>query len=366
MPVRSKIEESGDSTILRLYGVVEDAESLLSRIDSLIQSEAWEPHRLLLVDASDSDLGNLSGREAQAVGMGLAKRFAVREHPMVLIGGNPVNTTLLNWMKPAGKGFGFKIFIFEHHKQGEAMLESLRSIRDTAKGLREFPMPGDEPQRLKALRRYALNRDPEEQFDRITTLASYICQTPIALISVVEEETQWFKSKVGFEASSTSRETAFCAHAILDNELMVVNDAREDARFAKNPLVRDSPNIRFYAGMPIVSPDDFKLGTLCVIDNRPRELSEDQAGALRTLAQVAMTEMELRRTSADLALALTDVKSLQQILPMCSHCKRIRDDEGYWSQVEAYVEAHTGSHLTHSICPECLEAHYPEATNPGF
>lgn len=178
-----------------------------------------------------------------------------------------------------------------------------------------FPVPTDEAERLEALRKYALTREPAEQFDRLTALASYICKTPIALLTVVEEEEQWFKSKVGMEACGTSRETAFCAHAILNEEPMVVRDATEDDRFAENPLVLNSPNIRFYAGMPIMTPDKHKLGTLCVIDNRPRELSEDQLEALRTLSEIAMTEMELRRVSASLAIALDKVRHLESVLP---------------------------------------------------
>jgi GAF domain-containing protein len=170
------------------------------------------------------------------------------------------------------------------------------------------PPHPQERDRLAALMGYdVLDTLPEAAFDDIVFLASVICATPIALISLVDESRQWFKARVGFELEETSREAAFCAHAILQpEEILVIPDALEDPRFATNPLVTEAPGIRFYAGVPLNNPQGLPLGTLCTMDNVPRQLSSEQARALAALSREVMVHLELRRTVARLASHLGD------------------------------------------------------------
>jgi GAF domain-containing protein len=164
------------------------------------------------------------------------------------------------------------------------------------------PYP-DEEGRLATLRDYGvLDSVAEPVFDDIAFLASYICGTPIAMVSLVDEGRQWFKARVGIDVQETSRDVAFCAHAILEpDEILVVPDALEDPRFAANPLVRESPKIRFYAGAPLNSPDGMPLGTICVMDHVPRVLSAEQGRALGALSREVVVHLELRRAVATLA-----------------------------------------------------------------
>jgi GAF domain-containing protein len=223
------------------------------------------------------------------------------------------------------------------------------------------PLPDDEAQRLAALREYrVLDTAAERAYDDITALAAYLCEVPIAMISLVDESRQWFKSKLGLNQRETPRDVAFCAHAILQSEPLIVRDALKDTRFADSALVTRSPHIRFYAGFPLASPEGFALGTLCAIDRKPRQLSAEQKRAMQSLSRQVMALLELRRVSARMAEALEKIKTLHGLLPICAWCKRIRDDDGYWSQVEAYVHAHTGADFTHGICPECLEKLRPK------
>ncbi|GAB4036096.1 response regulator [Spirosoma gilvum] len=164
-----------------------------------------------------------------------------------------------------------------------------------------MPFPLNEDKRLEALHRYQiLDTLPEEAFDRLTELASLICQTPISLVSLIDKDRQWFKAKVGLDMDETSRDVAFCRYAILDSYLFEVEDARLDDRFKENPLVLENPNIRFYAGYPMTDPDGHALGTLCVLDRTPRKLTDEQQKALKLLGEMAIALIVEHRQKQEL------------------------------------------------------------------
>jgi GAF domain-containing protein len=163
-----------------------------------------------------------------------------------------------------------------------------------------------EQERLQALRLYrVLNTEAEKPFDDLARLAAAICGSPISLVSLVDEERQWFKARVGMARTETSRDIAFCAHAILQEDVLVVEDALADQRFTNNPLVLVDPRIRFYAGAPLITLEGLPLGTLCVFDHVPRQLSPEQVESLKVLRDAVVAQLELRRRVLELGDLVT-------------------------------------------------------------
>ncbi len=210
------------------------------------------------------------------------------------------------------------------------------------------PIPADERQRLQTLESYQILDTPEEAaFDDLVKLAGRISGAPIALVSFVDRDRQWFKARLGLEAAETLRDYSFCAHAIADpSGPMVVEDALEDPRFRDNPLVQGEPGIRFYAGVPLVAPDGQRLGSFCVIDRVPRGLEPDQLMGLQTLAREVMTQLELRRKSMAMDKL---IRQQQAIMDTLVEGILLRDRDGRLLAYNPSVERLLGVSLAGSL-----------------
>ncbi len=234
--------------------------------------------------------------------------------------------------------------------------------------MKEAQLPCDEAERLAELYRYeVLDTEAERAIDDLTELAAHLCRTPIALVSLVDASRQWFKSKVGLKATETPRAVAFCAHAIVGDEVLVVPDALADDRFADNPLVTGAPGIRFYAGAPLTTSTGYNLGTLCVIDTVARPLEREQHEALQILSRQVVQRLEQRRQLKDLQQAQQAVAvhhaQLQEFLDTSNELiQRVGPDgrllytNSAWHKALGYSSAEaTGLSLFEILHPDSLE-----------
>lgn len=197
-----------------------------------------------------------------------------------------------------------------------------------------YPLPADEPDRLEALGEYRImDTPPDEDFDRLVALASRLFDVPTVLISLVERERQFFKARIGFDPCETSRDVSFCTHAIMQDDIMVVLDATQDARFSTNPLVIGPPFIRFYAGKPLVSPKGIKLGTLCLIDTEPRSgFSFEDRKNLTDLAFLVMDRMELRRLDYAKTISQARFENIAATSPDAIICSNTERQVTFWNR----------------------------------
>lgn len=212
--------------------------------------------------------------------------------------------------------------------------------------------------RLHMLDNYqVLDTAAEKTFDDLTRLASVICETPIGLISLVDDHRQWFKARVGVDIPETSRDIAFCAHALTSTDLLIVEDALEDERFRENPLVTGELGVRFYAGAPLTVESGHTLGTLCVLDTAPKMLSTTQRDALEVLRDAVVAQLELRRS-------LQTITALQSTLPMCAWCRSVQteDSANGWQPLHEYVAG--VARVSHGICPSCKELMELQGSGP--
>lgn len=215
--------------------------------------------------------------------------------------------------------------------------------------MKSAELPKDEVNRLKALLDYrVLDTEAESAYDDLTQIASQICQAPIALVSLIDKDRQWFKSRVGLDAPETHRDLAFCAHAILQDTIFEVADASKDARFSDNPLVSQDPSIRFYAGTPLITPDGYALGTLCVIDREPKVLDDGQKVALAALGRQVVSLLELRLNTERLERAN---RIRDRLLVMLSHDLKssFHTMIGYSAAIEKRIDVFSKQEIIDSV-----------------
>ncbi|HEX9151803.1 MAG TPA: PAS domain S-box protein [Flavobacterium sp.] len=203
-----------------------------------------------------------------------------------------------------------------------------------------YPIPENEIERLKALKAYSIMDSlPEKEYDSITQLASYICAAPIALVTLLDKERQWFKSSVGLGVTETPRNLSFCQYAIMGNDVYEVNNAKENELFANNPLVTGNPNIQFYAGVPLQDKNGFNLGSLCVIDTKARTLTNEQKNALKLLADQVVLLLDLRKRNADF---IKSEREFQNFIELSKDLVCIANVDGFFYKVNPAFTAVLG------------------------
>ena len=215
---------------------------------------------------------------------------------------------------------------------------------------------------MTTLHRYQiLDTVSDRTYEDIVKLAAHIFEAPIAAILQVDDGQHRLKTSVGVRGSeSFSMHTqTFCEETMHENEVLVIEDVAMDERFIQNPIVTSGPQIRFYIGAPLAMPDGLGLGSLCVMDSKPRRVERREKEMLQSLARMVMTTMELNRVSDALAEEVTKVKNLAGLLPICSGCKNIRNDGGYWQRVESFMQENSALEFTHGMCPPCAAKYFP-------
>lgn len=227
------------------------------------------------------------------------------------------------------------------------------------------PLPNNEQARLETLRKYEiLDTEPDEALDAMVELAAYICEVPISAISLVDENRQWFKAITGLDAKETPRDVAFCAHAILQTTPLVVPDATQDERFHDNPLVTSQPDIRFYAGVPLATPEGDHIGTLCVIDREPRQLTQKQLNAIGVLSKNIMAHLNLRLSHKRARQYVEDLQLAASIFDAASDAMLVTDVDNRIITVNPAFTSTTGYTLAEVVGkdPKILSSDHHDTT----
>ncbi|KIG15345.1 Diguanylate cyclase (GGDEF domain) with GAF sensor [Enhygromyxa salina] len=218
--------------------------------------------------------------------------------------------------------------------------------------------------RVDTLHGYAiLDSEPEPRFDALTKISSLALDLPVTLITLVDAAREWTKSAYGVELASLPTQLGFGSAAIAARQLLVIEDISTDPRFAAHPLVTGPLQLRFFAGVPLEVRCGHQIGSLCVFGQTPHAVTPRETELLLALAGQVVQMLELRRTESELEGAVQSIRTLATLIPICSHCRKVRDDENHWSTLERLVQAKTGSRFTHGICPDCVREHYPDAAD---